>query len=211
MARKPSTGRGGKPEPAPNRRAVPPQPAGLPLMPRPFGTDDLNDQAVPFDVRATPAECASIAEAFGIPAVASLEAHYRVRKQGRIVTVRGDLTARVTQECVVTLEPFESLIEDEINMTYAPESIVAEAWAQLAREEASGQSSSTEDPPDPIVDGRVDLGALTAEALALALDPHPKKPGVEFEPPAGETEEDKAAESPFAALARLRGRSSEEG
>lgn len=205
MTRKPSTGRG-KPEPAPSRRAVPPPAAGLPLMPRPFGTDDLNDQAVPFEVTATPAECAAIAEAFGIPAVASLRASYRVRKQGRVVSVRGDLTARVTQECVVTLEPFESLLEDEIDMTYAPESIVAEAWARLAREEANGQSSPADDPPDPIIDGRIDLGALTAEALALALDPYPKKPGVEFEAPNVQTEADKAAESPFAALARLRGR-----
>ena len=40
-----------------------------------------------------------------------------------------------------------------------------------------------EDAPDPIVDGKIDLGALAAEFLALGLDPYPRKPGVAFAPP----------------------------
>ncbi len=55
------------------------------------------------------------------------------------------------------------------------------------------------DPPDEIVDRKIDVGALTAEFLALGLDPHPKKPGVEFEP----VIEDSDA-SPFDELARLK-------
>ncbi len=35
-----------------------------------------------------------------------------------------------------------------------------------------------EDPPDPIIDGKIDLGALAAEFFALGLDPYPRKPGV---------------------------------
>ena len=59
-----------------------------------------------------------------------------------------------------------------------------------------------EDPPDVIVEGRIDLGLLTAEALSLSLDPYPKKAGVAFEAP-----DEPAAdpeESPFAVLARLK-------
>ena len=36
------------------------------------------------------------------------------------------------------------------------------------------------EPPDEIVNGQIDLGALTAEFLALGLDPYPRKPGVDF-------------------------------
>jgi uncharacterized metal-binding protein YceD (DUF177 family) len=56
-----------------------------------------------------------------------------------------------------------------------------------------------DDPPDEIEGGVVDLGAYVVEHLALALDPFPRKPGVEFEAPAQESEP-----SPFAALARLK-------
>ena len=40
------------------------------------------------------------------------------------------------------------------------------------------------DAPDPIVDGKIDLGALAAEFMVLGLDPYPRKPGAEFVPPA---------------------------
>jgi hypothetical protein len=38
-----------------------------------------------------------------------------------------------------------------------------------------------QDPPDPIIHGQIDLGALAAEFLALNLDLYPRKPGVTFE------------------------------
>jgi hypothetical protein len=57
------------------------------------------------------------------------------------------------------------------------------------------------EPPDEIVNGQIDLGALTAEFLALGLDPYPRKPGVDFDyrDPADEKD------SPFAALNKLKG------
>jgi hypothetical protein len=57
------------------------------------------------------------------------------------------------------------------------------------------------EPPDEIVNGQVDLGALTAEFLALGLDPYPRKPGVDFNFEDGSAKPD----SPFAALGRLKG------
>ena len=58
-------------------------------------------------------------------------------------------------------------------------------------------SLADEDDPDPVIDGRIELGALTAEFFALGLDPYPRKPGVEFVAPA----ESARSDSPFAALA----------
>jgi hypothetical protein len=60
-----------------------------------------------------------------------------------------------------------------------------------------------EDLPDPIVAGRIDLGALVAEFLALGLDPYPRKPGVEFAEPQGAAHEP-VGESPFAKLRGLK-------
>jgi uncharacterized metal-binding protein YceD (DUF177 family) len=61
----------------------------------------------------------------------------------------------------------------------------------------------TDDPPDPIIAGRIDLGALVTEFLALSLDPYPRKPGVEFED-APTAPDDRLEESPFAKLAALK-------
>jgi hypothetical protein len=50
-------------------------------------------------------------------------------------------------------------------------------------------------------DGRIDLGAIAAEHLALGLDPYPRAPGAEF----ADHIEDAAREtSPFAALGLLK-------
>jgi pimeloyl-ACP methyl ester carboxylesterase len=55
---------------------------------------------------------------------------------------------------------------------------------------------SGEDEPDPIIDGAVDLGGLAVEFMILALDPYPRKPGVEFHPPASEAAPSNSANAP---------------
>ncbi|MEX6814044.1 hypothetical protein AB2C52_34490, partial [Pseudomonas aeruginosa] len=45
----------------------------------------------------------------------------------------------------------------------------------------AGTDAEDADIPDPIVGGRIDFGLLTAEFLALGIDPYPRKPGVVFE------------------------------
>ncbi len=64
---------------------------------------------------------------------------------------------------------------------------------------ASGRSSDDE-PPEPLVDGTVDLGALATEFLILGIDPYPRKAGAQFAPPKVED----AGEHPFAALEALK-------
>lgn len=62
----------------------------------------------------------------------------------------------------------------------------------------------TADPPDPITDGKIDLGTLASEFLTLGLDPYPRKPGVSFEPPGGLGVDAAADESPFSILRKLK-------
>ena len=38
-----------------------------------------------------------------------------------------------------------------------------------------------DDPPGPIVDGRIEIGELLAQHLGLAIDPFPRAPGAVFE------------------------------
>lgn len=107
------------------------------------------------------------------------------------VRVSGRLKATVRQTCGVTLEPFDAPLAEEIDVHFAP----AGSYVRSEEDEENGI-----DPPDEIVDGQVDVGALVCEFLALGVDPYPRKPGAVFEPPA----EDAAALSPFSALSRLK-------
>jgi uncharacterized metal-binding protein YceD (DUF177 family) len=112
------------------------------------------------------------------------------------VRISGTLTAKVTRICGVSLEPFDEEIAEAIDLRLVP-------MGSPNAPRAEGPllvDLSGEDPPEEVENDTVDLAALFAEHLALALSPFPRKPGVVFESPSGAAEP-----SPFAALARLKG------
>jgi hypothetical protein len=157
---------------------------------RPVSVERLPPEGLEETVVATPEECAALADDFKLPAIHSLSARFRLTGTPRRVQVVGRIEASITQICVVTLDPFDSILEEDVEVDFAaPEHIGAEAPGHEGAE-----------PPDEIVSGRIDLGALTAEFLALGLDPHPRKPGVAFTPEAADDKPD----SPFAALGKLK-------
>ena len=162
----------------------------LPLT-RPVEVERLPQHGDDIRIEATADERAALAKDFNIPAIHELVGTFFVKGGAKRVRVEGKVTARVVQTCVVTLEPFESVIEEAVEVNFA------QARKAMSPEEEERRRI---DPPDEIVDGKLDLGALTAEFLALGLDPYPKKPGVAFAP----AEEAAAPESPFAALGGLK-------
>ena len=101
----------------------------------------------------------------------------------------------MTQTCVVSLDPFPATVEEDIDVRFAPRDD-ERAARRRGPEEPETVSMTEDDEPDPIIDGRIDLGALAREFLALGLDPYPRKPGVAFEPPA----EPEPEATPFAVL-----------
>jgi uncharacterized metal-binding protein YceD (DUF177 family) len=115
----------------------------------------------------------------------------RIRAVGRVI-------ARVGQTCVVTLEPVDNTIDEEVDSLFVPEEEVEAVTKAMDKEaEAAGEMA---DPPEAIVGGMLDLGKLAADALFLAIDPYPRKPDSVFAQPV--TPED-PEDHPFAALKAL--------
>ena len=152
---------------------------------RPLAVADIPPDGLDVTVEASPEEREALARAFKVPAVHALVGVFHVSGTRSRVHVSGRVDARIEQICVVSLDPFENEVHEEVEVDFAA---------------ASDAPPEGEDPPDAIVGGTVDLGALTAEFLALGLDPHPRKPGVDF---SFEAAEDPTA-SPFAALDKLK-------
>ena len=141
-------------------------------------------------IEATRTEREALAAFLELPSIEALTATLAVRPTaGGGARATGAVRGELTQTCVVTLEPFPAVVEEEIDVRFAPRAV------DDARPEEE-LSMGGEDEPDPVVDGRIDLGALAAEFFALGLDPYPRKDGAEFEPPA----EPQADVSPFAVL-----------
>lgn len=162
----------------------------------PVVVGDLPDGASEFDI--TPDETAreDLAKFVGVLAIPFLRAHFQVQPSGKGAAVDGSIEGTVRQACVVTLEPFDNPFSETVSLRFSPN-------ASGGQEAIAEVDVTTDDPPEPLVNGTIDLAAVVAEFLALAIDPYPRKPGVVFSPP-----ENTAAKepSPFAVLEKLKGR-----
>ena len=172
---------------------------------RQIEVSQAEDKAFRIKLEATEAECAALALQDDLPAISNLTARFEVTTAGRgIFLVKGEVHARVTQICVVTLDPFETDVVQAVELSFASPQDVERAEAAYAkRHEEDPDAEDIPEPPDPIINGRIDLGAVAAEQLVLGLDPYPRKPGAAF--PAELAQVGEIADvSPFAALAKLR-------
>ena len=157
---------------------------------------EVPENGLRFDLAADAAIRTALARATGANAVPRLEARFEVTRSGRDgLHVTGSVSATVRQTCVVTLEPVENEIEERVDLTYVAG---REESGVPARDEALGER----EPPETLVNGSVDLGAVATEFLILGIDPYPRKAGAVFAAP----ESDDAADHPFAALAALKKR-----
>ncbi len=182
-------------------------PPASPSFSRKVRVEDVPPSGVVQRFAASAGECASVARALELPAVHEINVEAQLARRGREgLSVKGVVKARVNQICVVSLEPFEALIEEPFSVDFAPEAEALaaheRAWEEIkASPDKARTLAEQPDPPDPIIDGKVDLGALALEYLVIGLDPHPRKPGVSFDANgAGDVQAEAEKASPFARL-----------
>ena len=166
----------------------------------PVAVDKIPARGARLQVVPSPAECEALAEWMDVRQVSEVSADFQLNPMGKtgLIRVNGRLTARVTQSCVVTLEPVETMVDEEISLTFGPPGDEAEEGDEIDID------FHDSDPPDPIIDGAIDLGAVMVEHLALGIDPFPRAAGAEFSPPAVEVEAPEPKANPFAVLASLK-------
>lgn len=139
-------------------------------------------------LEADPAERAALAIRFGIPAVECFRAELRLSPEADgAVRVQGRLAAEVVQICVVTLEPVEQTVGEDVALRLLP---------------AGREPRDEPDETDEVAtrNGVADLGEALAEQLALALDPYPRAPGALLPAEANDP-----VDHAMAALLKLRG------
>lgn len=160
----------------------------------------ISANPVTVKLAADAAELAGLAKLWRVEAVRRLESELQIarwKKDG--VRIRGHVSAEVVQACVVTLEPVETAISEEIDRIYVPE---GSRLARLVLDERGEMvlDPEGEDIPEQFSGDTIDAGEAVCEAVALAIDPYPRKQGVEFADHVESTEADDRRPSPFAAL-----------
>jgi len=157
---------------------------------------DINDSGLRVSLEANEADRIEIARIVGLQDLPKLAAQFELNPLGHDeIRLVGQVDAVVGQTCVVTLDRVENTVSESVSLVFAPPSAIAE------EPETGEDDEPGEDPPEPIINGRIDLARLAVEFLILGLDPYPRKAGAAFEPvntpPAPE-------DHPFAGLAALK-------
>lgn len=172
---------------------------------RPFDTGEMSDDAVEREISANDSERAALAQRFGLQTLDRLSATLAVRRvSDAMFHVSGRLSAAVVQQCVVTLEPVRTSLDEPVAVTFVkPKAVAKKGKAAVEADEG------LEDEGPEIMDGDlIDLGEAVAQQLAVSLDPYPRAPGASLEavlPPTLAVEKDEEKRpSPFAVLETLR-------
>jgi uncharacterized metal-binding protein YceD (DUF177 family) len=116
---------------------------------------------------------AELAALYGLPGISLLRGEFVLQhERGGVIAAKLRMQARVTQSCVVSLEPFEAKIDEQSALRFVPAKNLPEG------ESAELDAETLEGPDEiPYTGDMIDLRAALAEQLALALDPYPRKPG----------------------------------
>jgi uncharacterized metal-binding protein YceD (DUF177 family) len=162
----------------------------------PVAVDDIPDTGLHIEVEAPAEVRAQLVKLANLRDLPHLSAVSAPPSRGGGVHVTGQVRARIGQTCVVTLEPLENNLDEPINLLFAPSLYAA------AKDDGADHKAGDEEPPEPLIDGKVDLGAIATEFLLLGIDPYPRKAGAEFA--AVKSADDSAR--PFAALEALKKR-----
>ena len=177
-----------------NRVTNKPDPWSVPLA-----VAQIPEHGLHREIEADPVAREAMAEVAGLREILSVHAALDVTPgSGGRVHVGGHVRARIGQTCVVTLDPIENEIDEPIDLVFAP----PEQIPQLADlvDETLEIGAEIPDPPEPIVNGVIDLGRLATDALFLGIDPYPRRPDAVFEPPVVAADPE---DHPFAALKAL--------
>ncbi len=135
--------------------------------------------------------------------VTSVERVYADLELGRWkrdgVRIKGVIEAAITQDCVVTLEPVPSTIEERIDALFVPEG------SRLARVKTDDDGemiveSEGPDAPETFAGNTIDVAAVCEEFVVLAIDPYPRAESAVFEDDQPEDEDNTVEPSPFADL-----------
>jgi hypothetical protein len=139
----------------------------------------LPKKGMPVSIEAEADQLAALAREHRLLAVKKFRADLVVSPWKRDgVLVSGRVEGDIVQECVVTLEPIDAHVEEEVSAVFLPDD------SKLGRlaEPAGGEMFLDPDGPDApecFSGTSIDVGALAEQFFALGIDPYPRKEGIE--------------------------------
>lgn len=162
----------------------------------PLQIDELGQGEQTYKLRADKEQLQTLAEILQVPAVNSFGANIglKFQKKRGLLEVYGTVKANLGLISVISLEPFDKDYTAEFKLTYDTNATYEDIYGE--------DDDIKDDVPDIVYDGKIDLGDIAIEQIALIMEDHPRKDGEEFDAVIEDNEPVK--NNPFAALAKLK-------
>jgi uncharacterized metal-binding protein YceD (DUF177 family) len=143
-------------------------------------------------LEADAAARAGLVQRFGLLALDRLTATLEVRREAAGIGVRGAVCGEGAQPCAISGDPVPFRLTETVAL------LLTTAAPGGGEVELSADDLDVE----PLAGDVIDVGEIAAQALALGLDPYPRRPGIDPATVPGLISEDEAiaARSPFAVL-----------
>jgi hypothetical protein len=139
----------------------------------------LPKKGMPVSIDAGPEQLAALAREHHLLEAKGFHADLVVSPWKRDgVSVSGRVEGDIVQECVVTLEPIEAHVEQDVSAVFIPEGSKLDRFQELSGGEMVLDPEGP-DLPESFSGTSIDVGALAEEFFALGIDPYPRKEGVE--------------------------------
>lgn len=131
-------------------------------------------------------QLSAIARRLQIVEIKMLGADITIIPDNMTYHVKGNFTARVVQNCVVTQEPTEEKLSAPIEAWFA-DSKQAVSLAKARRDKLYGKNGhempilEEKEDPEPLQEEKIDLGELVIQFLSLNINPYPHAQGATIE------------------------------
>lgn len=147
---------------------------------------------------ASPEQCQQLADEAAVEAITQFSFDFELKPtRKKTYRLSGRVRASVVQNCVVTLEPVEQDVEDDVDCVFG--------------QGEPPDVSSEEDQPvlssvdwEQLDNDRIDIGKVAVETLIASIDPFPRQDGAALDPVGDDGDGERAEANPFAVLAKLK-------
>ena len=166
---------------------------------------ELGNRPLEINLAANAEQCAALAKRLSLSSIKSFKAQvFLTLLKNSDVDLKASFSVQVIQPCTVTLAPVSSDLKAKFSMTYTP---VVEEDEESEEDEVFEDLDDMVEPPEPLIDQKIDIGAALVEHLALEIDPFPRVKGAVFEGYVAGSKSEKESgfekKNPFAALSQL--------
>ena len=149
-------------------------------------------------LEANAVERAALAVRFELVSVESLVGDLIIEriKGSELIRVRGRMSAEIQQFCVISGVTISEHLVESVDERFGPSDATG-IEIEIAFEEES--------PPEPIINGKIDLAEIISQYLGVAIDPYPRAPDAKILQQYQDEEEDmlEKRKNPFEVLSSL--------